>query len=279
MSSSAALRRPAVSLRQVLADSGVRWVLAGWAAFTAENVILSEYRVEIRRSWGGAGGQNAYQGLYSFLSTTTLGSTVAAYWRFGRHGVAIRPPGGAATPSARVGAFLLRALGFVTLAQLAPPLNLAAAPIAIGLTTPSRDLPPEVRGAMGCPFDFNAYKDRGEVFGITRVTRRPELFGLMAVGLGGALLATTVTQVCFYGLGPVVSFTLLALHSERTQRASGDLSVEKESQTSLIPFAALLDGRQSFADLRDDLDATNLNAAVIVAGLAAFRPPWMRWLC
>ena len=82
--------------------------------------------------------------------------------------------------------------------------------------------------AMACPFDFNAYSSRGEapnpkstlkhpespppktnppssrspevlgacreVFGITRLSRRPELAGLGFFGLAGALVATSATQ-------------------------------------------------------------------------------------
>eukprot|EP00971_Amphidinium_carterae_P246875 4903136-Amphidinium_carterae.1 len=33
------------------------------------------------------------------------------------------------------------------------------------------------RGAALCPFDFNAQRNQGEVYGIVRVTRRPELWG------------------------------------------------------------------------------------------------------
>jgi len=164
------------------------------------------------------------------------------------------------------------------LGQLAPPLNLSAAPIALGLTEVSKDLSAEVRGALGCPFDFNAYKDRGEVFGITRVSRRPEIFGLLAMALGGALLATTATQVAFYGLGPTVCFTVLAMHSDRTQRGNGQLSVEKEAQTSMLPLLAFLDGRQSLAQFCSEVDPVNAYTAVGLAGLAALRPPWLRWV-
>jgi len=264
------------TLSAALRDRGVRWVLAGWGVFTVENLVLSEYRSEIRRSWGGSGGHSAYQSLYSLLSATTLGSTILAYWRFARFGVEIRSV--PAPLPFRFCAFALRATGFFALGQLAPPVNFGAASIALGLSTPSMELPAEVRGAMGCPFDMNAYKDRGEVFGITRVTRRPELFGLLAMGLGGTLLSTTATQVAFYGVGPVVCFSLLALHSERTQRKAGEFSETREAQTSLFPFWAFLDGRQSFSALLEDVDPVNACTAVGLAGLAALRPPWLRWV-
>jgi len=265
-----------------LRDRGVWWVLGGWTLFTLENVVLSENRSVIRRSWGGSGGQGAYQGFYSLLSAMTLSSTFFAYWRYARFGVQTErlPAHGREPPRGlvRAAALAFRALGLVGLGQLLPPINLAAAPIALGVSAPPPELPPMERGAMGCPFDFNAYKNRGEVFGITRVSRRPELCGLAAVSLGGALLATTATQVAFFGVGPLVCFAALAAHSDRTMRQSGDLSPAKEAQTSVFPFLALVDGRQSWAALREELVPANAGAACGLALLAAFRPPWLRWV-
>lgn len=263
-----------VAVRHILQDRGARWVLAGWSLFTLENLVMSEYRAEIKRAWGGAGGPGAYQSFYSTLSALALGSTCYGYRLFADTGIKMAP----ATGRARAVAVALRAGGLVILGQLAPPINLGAAPIALGLSKPSSDLPPHVRGAMGCPFDFNAYKDRGEIYGITRVTRRPELVGLGAVALGGAFLATTPTQICFFGVGPMACFSILALHSDRTSRRAGELSAEKEEQTSLLPFFALLTGRQSWSALMEETVGSNAGAGVALALLAACRPSWMRWV-
>lgn len=251
-------------------------MLGGWTLFTLENVILSENRDAIKRAWGGRGGMGAYQNMYSMLSAACLGSTTLAYARFADSGLVLSS---AAKPArVRLAALLLRGFGLVTMGQLLPPINLDAAPIALGLKTPSKDLPPAVRGAMGCPFDFNAHREQGEVFGITRMSRRPELVGLAAVGVGGALLAKTATQICYWGIGPSVCFGILALHSDRTQRRSGDLSPFKEEQTSVAPFLAMLDGRQSFGTLCDELVLPNAGAGVLLAMLAALRPSWFRWV-
>eukprot|EP00439_Symbiodinium_sp_Y106_P046606 s4455_g5.t4 len=242
-------------------DAGVRWVCAGWTVFTVENLVMSEYKVEIKKYWGGSGGPGAYQTMYSTLSGLASFSIFAAYWRFARHGLALRSP----SSSERLLALGFRVLGLGTLSQLMPPINLGALQIALGLYEPPKDLPPQVRGAMACPFDFNAHAGRGEVFGITRLSRRPELAGIGFVGIGGALVATTATQMAFWGFGPVVSFSILALHSDRVQRRSGELSTCKEEQTSLVPFLALLDGRQSWATFYNELVMQNLFAAALLA--------------
>jgi len=257
-------------------DKGVKWVLFGWSIFTVENLFMSEYKMEIKKYWGGRGGPQAYQTMYSTLSGLASMSIFAAYWRFSRFGVQL----GAPSLVHRILGFGGRVLGLGTLSQLMPPINVGALQIALGIRPePSRDLPPQVRGAMACPFDFNAYASRGEVFGITRVSRRPELVGLGFFGLAGALVATTATQVTMWGLGPVVSFSILAMHSDRVQRRSGELSPEKEQQTSLFPFLALLDGRQSMSALREELVTSNLVAAGLLAFFlsagGAVKPSWV----
>jgi len=256
----------------LLRDRGARWVLGGWAFFTVENVVLSEYRAEIKQFWGGRGGQSAYQAFYSSASALTLGTTYYAYYKFADTGVLYGP-----RPLwARLGALACRAGGLVFISQLLPPINYGAAGVALGLKELPKELSAEVRGALGCPFDFNAYKNRGEVFGITRVTRRPEMSGLGLVAMGGALLARTPTQVCFFGVGPVISFALLSLHIDHTQRPSGELSVEKEAQTSMTPFVALLDGRQSWTALVEETVPSNAWTAGACALLFGLRPSWMR---
>mmetsp|Transcript_34848 Transcript_34848/g.81410 ORF Transcript_34848/g.81410 Transcript_34848/m.81410 type:complete len:273 (-) Transcript_34848:42-860(-) len=263
-------------LAEIFRDRGVRWVLGGWALFTVENIILSENRDWIRRSWGGGGGQGAYQGFYSIFSAATLGSTIYGYSNYARFGVQVRS---APVLSTHFVAFLWRAAGLVTLSQLGPPVNLQAATIAMGVQAPpSEDLPPAVRHNALCPFDFNAQRQQGDFYGIVRVTRRPELWGLAAVGVGGALLSTTATQVCFFAVGPIMSFSILSLHADRVQRMSGDLSEEKARLTSSFPFVAILDGRQSVLALRDELVQSNAGLAIAIAALCSLRPSWMRWV-
>merc|ERR1719163_2732785 len=97
------------ALARVFSDHGAKWVLGGWSLFTIENVVLSEYRQEIKRSWGGKGGPKAYQSLYSSLSAATLGSTILAYWTFARNSTVIRSL--PADPKRRLVAFACRAAG------------------------------------------------------------------------------------------------------------------------------------------------------------------------
>ncbi|CAE8605186.1 unnamed protein product, partial [Polarella glacialis] len=152
-------------MRVVLQDRGARWVLAGWTVFTVENLIMSEYKADIKQLWGGAGGPGAYMNFYATLSTAAMGSTVAAYYRFAQHGAQLPAP----SAKMRVLAFVFRTTGLAMISQLLPPINLGALSILLGFYEAPKDLPQQVRGQMACPFDFNAYASRGEVYGITRV--------------------------------------------------------------------------------------------------------------
>lgn len=236
---------------------------------------MSEYKVEIKRLWGGGGSIGAYQTAYSSLSGAAMLSTTLAFANFARNSPVMRPPPGLAL---KVGAFAFRASGLLIMGQLAPAVNMSAVGHGLGVHDATVGVEPANKGAALCPFDFNAQRGKGEVYGITRVTRRPELVGLGMVGVGGALIATTATQLAYFGIGPVICFGLLALHSDRAQRRSGDLSEEKEAQTSNLPCLALLDGRQSWATVREELTDSNAGIAVGLALLAALRPPWMRFV-
>ena len=101
---------------------------------------------------------------------------------------------------------------------------------------------------------------------------------VIALAAGAGLASTTAAQVCTFGIGPAVSLGLLALHADRAQLKTGDLTETKYAQTSVVPFAAFLDGRQAWSALAEELDPQNAAAAVLVAVLFSVRPSWMRFV-
>jgi len=237
-----------------------------------ENLVLSENKTTIKRMWGGNSGPKAYQNLYSTCSTLAVGSTFLAYWRFARSGIQLAPR----SLPMHAAALVLRAGGLIAVGQLLPAFDMNKALTTLGMSQLG------VEGAL-CPYgvDLKAGEGHGEVYGIHRVSRRPELFGLMAVGIGGALKATTPTAIAFHGVGPVLCLTGLAMHGDRSQRLNqvgGELSPEKEAQTSVLPFLALFDGRQSWSTLLEEIDPINAKIAIGLAVLMALRPPWLRWV-
>eukprot|EP00929_Paragymnodinium_shiwhaense_P110319 TRINITY_DN77224_c0_g1_i1.p1 TRINITY_DN77224_c0_g1~~TRINITY_DN77224_c0_g1_i1.p1 ORF type:complete len:264 (+),score=37.89 TRINITY_DN77224_c0_g1_i1:80-871(+) len=252
-----------------LRDRGARWVMAGWGIFTVENLVFSEYKEEMRRAWGGHGGPKAYQNFYSLCSTAAMGSTVAAYWTFARSSSAVATR----TMPKHLGALGFRAAGLIMIGQLMPTFDLNAILTTLGMSQLQVDKVPYF-----CPQNVDVNKEKGDVYGIARLTRRPELLGIVALGIGGALRAVTAAEVAFFGLGPLLSMAILAVHSDRVQRRNGQLSAAREEQTSNVPFLAMLDGRQAWSVMCSELDETNIRVAVAMACVMALRPPWLRWV-
>merc|ERR1712118_146450 len=124
--------------------------------------------------------------------------------------------------------------------------------------TPVIDEAPGSSPKRRCPIDFDAHRHRGDVYGVTRVTRHPQLGGLVALVLGAACRSQTLTRACFFGFGPALACSALALHVDRKNRTlDSELQARREELTSFAPFVALLDGRQSWSQLVADVSAPN----------------------
>lgn len=83
--------------------------------------------------------------------------------------------------------------------------------------------------------------------GIHRVTRHPLNFAFALFGVAHMLVNPHAGDWIFFG-GFVVYAIVSALHQDRRTRAMGPDAVRKfQDETSLVPFAAILSGRQRFA--------------------------------
>jgi uncharacterized membrane protein len=99
--------------------------------------------------------------------------------------------------------------------------------------------------------------------GIERVTRHPFFVGTALLGLAHVLLAPHLAGAVFMG-----GFAVLgiggALHQDaKYRRARGQAYAEYAAATSIVPFAAILRGRQAFA-----LGDLPIGAFVVGIGLA-----------
>ena len=105
------------------ASVGVRWVLAGWIGFTAENLALSEHRGELIAAFGGGEvGDRRYHQLYNALSSAACGSLLYGYLRYRNRGP--RWAGFAAPPRhLKAAAVALQGLGLVGFSQLLPKVS------------------------------------------------------------------------------------------------------------------------------------------------------------
>jgi uncharacterized membrane protein len=83
--------------------------------------------------------------------------------------------------------------------------------------------------------------------GIQRITRHPMNTAVVLLGLAHVLVNPFVGDWVFFG-GFVVYGVLSALHQDRRTRATGPEEVRRfQDETSLVPFAAILAGRQRLA--------------------------------
>jgi uncharacterized membrane protein len=268
-----------MAFSQALSHKGVRLIAGGWTFFIAENLVLSENRDMLVDSLGESG----YRSVYGTLSTLACGSIAVGYFRFGRgQGPSLWYPFGAASQTA---AFLVQTAGLVGFSQLMPPLQV---PVTL---TQTDDAPPYVHPPVGseaaestkslavplglkarCPIDFDhsRRKEGKDVSGMKRITRHPMLWSMAFCGLGSALGASLATEVCF-GVFPTAMAMIGGAHQDIRHRRSGDLTEERDASTSLIPFAALLTGNQSWSELGDEMAWSNAGLATAIGAVLAIR--------
>jgi prenyl protein peptidase len=256
---------------------GVRWIAGGWAAFIAENLVLSHNRDSLVTQFG----ESRYQQAYSLLSTVSCAAIAFGYLRHGR----AQGPTLWATPRLplRCGAFALQTAGFLMLSQVFPALQVpfqitGSAPAAQAEPAKPQTIPqasgPSVRAL--CPVDFKfdkTHRSEDGIWGMQRVSRHPTLWAFGLTGLGTALGTPFATEFVMFAT-PLLFAAVGSAHQDyRYRRGSGGLlSPETEAKTSNVPFVAMIQGRQSASSFL--LETKGLNAALAVllgVGLAISR--------
>jgi uncharacterized membrane protein len=98
--------------------------------------------------------------------------------------------------------------------------------------------------------------------GIQRITRHPQNFSFALFGLAHLLVNPYVGDWIFFG-GFIVYGIVSAIHQDRRQRARGSREVRQFlSDTSAIPFAAIVKGKQRFG--LDEYYPPALVAAIVI---------------
>jgi uncharacterized membrane protein len=189
-------------------------VAALWAAFMLTHIVLSS--VTVRPRLVGALGEQSFLGLYSLVALATF---VPLVWVFatGKHD----------------GPLLWTTLGPAEVARaLNWVLMLAAFVLLVSSFVPS-STPPSAMQARG-PM---------EAHGIIRVTRHPMLVAFACFGLAHLLVNGSLASVVFFAGFPL--FTWIGSRHQDARKLherSGYDAVLAE--TSVLPFAAILAGRQ-----------------------------------
>jgi uncharacterized membrane protein len=195
-------------------------ILIAWLLFAGTHIVGSS--VPVRTRLIRALGLRGFKGIYTLVAFATFVPLVYIYFANKHAGTALFTPGAGLRLLAQ--AFML--LSFVVLAQ--------------GLATPS---PLSTQAEM-----TGAFPDRAR--GIQRITRHPQNLGFALFGLAHCLANPNVGDWIFFG-GFVVYALLSAMHQDRRVRATGPDAVRQfQEQTSLLPFGAILSGRQRL-DLRE----------------------------
>ena len=266
----------------MIAHKGVRWITFGWSAFIAENVVLSHNREYIIETFG----EQTYHGFYSTLSSAACLSIGYGYFRYGRKmGPILNPKYWKPQSIAfRIGAFSFQSLGLIGVSQNFPKLQipilaqfntestetdmLTMEPVG-GSTASSSDENGSngIKFAAQCPIDWTPKDIPSDgLYGLKRVTRHPMLFSLGMFGLGTALKTPFATRAIVCGF-PLLFALIGGFHQDYRHRrhSGGYLSPDTDHKTSLIPFIALLRGRQSWRELWDEMKNVNMSIAVLVA--------------
>jgi len=252
----------------------MRWAAGGWTFFIAENALLSENRTWLIHELG----DERYHLVYGTLSTMATASIGYAYYSIRKMAMPpsltlwTRAPPMLSAPA--IGGFVFLSLGAVMASQAAPKMQIPVA--LVDSNTSSKTL--QVR----CPFDFSDKKSHHDeslllppLQGIERITRHPGLWSLGLLGLGQACLASTLPQRIWW-CGPAAVAWLGGWHTDSRFRRGmgGTLSPYYESQTSNVPFVAILSGRQgsgSWQGLVGDLKPLNATVAVAASSLWVLR--------
>jgi uncharacterized membrane protein len=214
-------------------------VFIGWSAFLAENIILSHNKDYIVNRYG----QDGYHTLYNTLSTVACSSIL--YGFFKNRGKGILNP----LFSRSLIPLVIQAVGFAGLMQSLPKFQI---PVSINLST--------FHPKMLCPIDFKDKGAKDADYGMQRITRHPSLWSLGLAGLGTALSRKHLSDAVFFGF-PLIIAAVGGWHSDYLHYKDNDYY----RSTSLMPFVALVNGKQKWSDLKDEIKWVNVGIAVGVS--------------
>jgi len=209
-------------------------ILLWWVLFGGTHILGST--LPVRTSVIKRIGLPAFKGLYSLVALATLLPLSFVYFLDKHSGAAlfVSPPG------MKTATQVLMFFALLVLGQ------------AIATVNP-----------MGTMAEMSGkHMDRAR--GIQRVTRHPMNFAFALFGLAHCLSNPHEGDLVFFG-GFVVYAVASAFHQDRRTFATGPEAVRQfQAQTSYVPFAGILSGRQRLAPEEYSLAALGVSVAVFV---------------
>jgi uncharacterized membrane protein len=185
------------------------WLIVLSVAFALTHIVLSHR--PIRGGLIKVMGEWPFRGLYSMISLVSLGGAGVLFWR-NRH----------------IGPLLWELPGWLMLALTIPLMLVALLLLVTSLANPSpAAMMPAAMAARG----------------VLRVTRHPMNIGIGLIGLAHLIGNGWLGDVAFFGSLAVVGL-LGPWHQDRRKAVElGEPYQELQKQTSIVPFAAILSGR------------------------------------
>jgi uncharacterized membrane protein len=183
-------------------------------------------------------GERGFQGMFALLSAAGLGWLIFGYVRAPEQLLWVCPPGG------RAAALVIIFIAFI----------LFAYSLTASATSPA---------VAGLP------KDRLPVVGIMRITRDPMLWSFALWAAAHLLVNGDVASVLLFGAILVTALNGMISIDRKRRRALGPVWDEFTARTSIIPFAAILAGRNELKLAELPLWRAALGAALFLVALFA----------
>ena len=270
--------------------------MGSWTLFIAENLVLSENRTYIISELGDDG----YHYLYGLCSTVAVGSILYGYrYKIRGAGPHMWPSGGRPGPAALAASFSVQALALVMMSQSFPKLQIPVETVSTYDSAPSHPtvpaLPPSASAGspwqwkVRCPFDFTDSRSQtgsdgsavhdvrldgtADIHGLDRVSRHPGLWSFGLLGVGNALLVSSVPTRVLLSM-PIVMSLIGGSHTDSRHRrgVGGSLPKQLDDATSNLPFLAMVTGRQeggsvtkAFGELAGEVKWLNSALALSIA--------------
>ena len=280
-------------VQSVLQSPATRWAVGGWSFFIVENVVLSENRSYLIQQVG----EDSYHTIYGTLSTIAMGSTAYGYYYHVRNAQPFLWKTTTMPLTFKLAGWISLSLGFGIASQTVPKLQIPLTRNHHNTTTTTTTTTSTGGGSkwqVRCPFDFtdgrtvlsnnhNALLEEKVVSGVDRISRHPGLFSFGLVSLGYGLLVPSIPMQLFFSM-PMAVAIIGGAHTDSRHRRNigGTLPSYIDQQTSLIPFLALLSGKQqqnkettTLEQLQDfwihDVKKLNLSLAMGLATMIVLR--------
>jgi uncharacterized membrane protein len=198
--------------------------------FPLTHIVMSHGRIRSGLITG-VRGEWPFRGLYSLVSFVTLGGSVAIFWGH-RH----------------MGPILWQVPRIIELVVALPLMLLALVLLVLSLATPSP--------ASMVPGSFEAR-------GVLRITRHPMNMAFALFGLVHVVANGTLGDAFFFGQFVVLGIVGAYHQDARKAREKGEAYAQFGRRTSVLPFVAILRGRNRLA-------ADELAFPLFLVAVAAF---------